>query len=805
MMESRVARLEALSKNERVVAVMKKLTEDPGAILTVEEDAALNAFKTAEQQLAAITTLAAQRAGEAQPKRQREELNFFKCDFGLAEGKLNKSLVGQRDTLVELWNKMQEIKEAVGDLKEAPAGERPTKLKKVEAAIDEEDPWEEEGDDGPEGRGADAGASGQINAHQDFWLRNICASKWTRRWVRNGFPSVWEDSKLPPPPRQLPNHPGAREHAEYMDATLAEFLAAGAAREWEGPTPPRCVLPLNVIPKQQPGKFRVLLDGRHINKFVQCPKFKYERLVDLDALMRPGELMVGIDLTNSYWQLRMHAAAQEFLGFEWRGKYYVFTVLPFGLKSAPWGFSKLMREFCAYLRHKGFRVLNYLDDFLFLLGVEQSGAERQRDALLEEFRQAGLGANLSKSQMEPVTDIRCLGFLVSSASMKFSIPEDRWTAFQTAIQAVEGKASVPARAMARVIGHAVSMQLVMGALSRLFTQACETSLRERVGWNGTVAVTAAVQEELHFWQGMAREALSAPIVRLASTVGVEIRTDASDFAWAGVMAGQAVARGYLSLAERVESSAMREMLALWYSLQALEGRLRGRRVHVLMDSTNARSIATKGSKWAHLQAVALKVFWWCKANQVQLSVAWIPREQNVVADFFSKVRESCDWQLSPDWFQRLDRRWGPHTVDRFASDHNKQLERFNSLFYCPGAEAVDCFTQHWTGENNWCNPPFALMRRLWRFMEEEQVVATVIVPVWPSAVWWPLLCPTGQWAPAVVDTVVLPSAEKLFRSGPQSANQVGAGAPKWRVMALQVSFTGDLSRRVPLPGPTLIP
>ncbi|GIL49016.1 hypothetical protein Vafri_5502 [Volvox africanus] len=143
-------------------------------------------------------------------------------------------------------------------------------------------------------------------------------------------------------------------------------------------------------------------------------------------------------------------------------------------------------------------------------------------------------------------------------------------------------------------------------------------------------------------------------------------------------------------------------------------------------------------------------------------MAWIPREQNTITDFFSKIRESCDWQLSPDWFQWLEWRWGPHTVDRFASDHNKQLERLNSLFYCPGAEAVDCFTQHWTGENNWCNPPFALIGRLGRFMEEQQVVVTVIVLVWQSAVWRPLLCPTGQWSPAVVDTMVLPSAEELF-------------------------------------------
>ena len=667
-----------------------------------------------------------------------------------------------------------------------------------------EAPWQDERSDGREGEGADAAASGQINAQQEFWLKNICASKWTRRWVRNGFPLVWEDPRNPAPRRQQSNHPGAREHEEYMDATLKEFLAAGAAREWEGPSPPRCVLPLNVIPKKQPGKFRVLLDGRHVNEFLKCPKFKYERLSDLEALMQPGEFMVGIDLTNSYWQLRMNDAAHEYLGFEWRGKYYVFTVLPFGLKSAPWGFSKIIREFCAYLRHKGFRVLNYLDDFLFLLGGDKVAAERQRDALLMEFQKAGLGVNLSKSQLDPVKQIRCLGFLVDSGSMTFTVPEDRWEAFQQAVQAIKGKATVAARLMARVIGHAVSMQLVVGSLARLFTRACEATLREKDGWDREVVVTVEAREELGFWEGMPREALAAPIARLASSSALEIRTDASDFAWAGVMKGEAVAHGYLALEERKESSAMREMLALLYTLQALEGRVRGKRVHVLTDSTNARSVATKGSKGAHLQAVALRVFWWCKANQVQLSVAWIPREQNVVADYFSKIRESCDWQLEPELFRQLDARWGPHTVDRFASDRNKLLSRFNALFYCPGAEAVDCFTQEWAGENNWCNPPFALIGRLWRFLEEQRAVATVTVPVWPSAVWWPLLCPAlGRWSPAVVGTRALPGARELLRSGPESGNQVGAGAPKWRVMALRVSFTSGWERRATLPGPSL--
>ena len=83
-------------------------------------------------------------------------------------------------------------------------------------------------------------------------------------------------------------------------------------------------------------------------------------------------------------------------------------------------------------------------------------------------------------------------------------------------------------------------------------------------------------------------------------------------------------------------------------------------------------------------------------------------------------------------------------------------------------------------------------------------MATVIVPVWPSAVWWPLLCPAlGRWSPAVVGTRALPGVRELFRSGPESGNQVGAGAPKWRVMALRVSFTSGWERRATLPGPSL--
>ena len=42
-------------------------------------------------------------------------------------------------------------------------------------------------------------------------------------------------------------------------------------------------------------------------------------------------------------------------------------------------------------------------------------------------------------------------------------------------------------------------------------------------------------------------------------------------------------------------------------------------------------------------------------------------------------------------------------MDRFASEHNAKLPRFNSRYLAYGTEAVDAFTVDWSGENNyWC-------------------------------------------------------------------------------------------------------
>ena len=68
-----------------------------------------------------------------------------------------------------------------------------------------------------------------------------------------------------------------------------------------------------------------------------------------------------------------------------------------------------------------------------------------------------------------------------------------------------------------------------------------------------------------------------------------------------------------------------------------------------------------------------------------------------------------DWSLDGAIFQQLDHKWGPHTIDRFASHYNTQLPHFNSRFWNPGTEGVDVFTCDWSKDINWLCPPVFLI------------------------------------------------------------------------------------------------
>ena len=127
--------------------------------------------------------------------------------------------------------------------------------------------------------------------------------------------------------------------------------------------------------------------------------------------------------------------------------------------------------------------------------------------------------------------------------------------------------------------------------------------------------------------------------------------------------------------------------------------------------------------------------------------------------------------INPSLFGCVDMVWGPHTLDCFASASNNQVARFHSRFLCPGTEAVDTFTVNWEGELCWLVPPLYIVCRALRHAELCTAKGTLAVPLWKSAVYWPLLCHDGvHLAPFVHGWFLQPYYEGLIESGRSGCN-----------------------------------
>jgi hypothetical protein len=92
----------------------------------------------------------------------------------------------------------------------------------------------------------------------------------------------------------------------------------------------------------QSGKKRLVVNLRHVNKFLWKQKFKHEDLRVAMALFEHGEWMFSFDLKSGYHHIDVAPHHRKYLGFAWEGKFFTFVVLPFGLSSAPYVFTKMM-------------------------------------------------------------------------------------------------------------------------------------------------------------------------------------------------------------------------------------------------------------------------------------------------------------------------------------------------------------------------------------------------------------------------------------------------------------------------------
>ena len=103
---------------------------------------------------------------------------------------------------------------------------------------------------------------------------------------------------------------------------------------------------------------------------------------------------------------------------------------------------------------------------------------------------------------------------------------------------------------------------------------------------------------------------------------------------------------------------------------------------------------------------------------------------------------------------------------------------------------MDAFTVDWHGENNWWCPPIGLIPRVIRHAQACEAQGTMILPVWPSAPFWPLICPynTGAFALFVREVRELSQVDFLFLPGLSGAVLFNGELPNFKSLSCMLRF-----------------
>ena len=569
------------------------------------------------------------------------------------------------------------------------------------------------------------------------------------RWIADGYDLDWLDG---PPERWAcyGNHTGAlepEEHLNFLRAQLPELMQMGAVRVAR--VKPWLVSPFNVVPKATKGKFRLILDLRKLNEALKNWKFKMETLKTHREIFRKGRWMVGVDLKSGYHCIGIREEDRKYFGCELDGVFYEWTALPFGLSSAPFVFTKAMRQLSRYFREEcGYDLVQYIDDWCFVFDTKRE-AELASAHVKSTFEKWGLTTCPKKSTWTPTQKMKMLGFVIDLEQGVFVVPEERRERILAQARVLaETDGRVAVREVAKFVGRVVSCGLVLGPVAVRWARALYRVIETRSSWKGTVVLSEAAKEECRFWLRWFPELDACEIHPGRVVIQCVGSSDASDFA-SGRGYDLDSADGRTRLArellegedEALESSTLRELWGIHRSLVALvkDGSFDGETIQWRMDSQAAWFILMRGSGKAKLDSVGKDIWGECVRRRIRLLPLWVPREKNKFSDLLSKIQDGSDWAVADDVFEEIDAAWGPHTVDRFASYLNKKCKRFNARWYCRDAEAVDALVQDWSGETNWVNPPFGILDRVLGHMRRGRYRGTVLVPdgrTWSSQPWF---------------------------------------------------------------------
>eukprot|EP01126_Amoeba_proteus_P046408 TRINITY_DN5249_c0_g1_i2.p1 TRINITY_DN5249_c0_g1~~TRINITY_DN5249_c0_g1_i2.p1 ORF type:complete len:670 (-),score=104.10 TRINITY_DN5249_c0_g1_i2:959-2968(-) len=592
----------------------------------------------------------------------------------------------------------------------------------------------------------------------------IGASKQVVCWLKYGL--TWEFSEPPVASRRVePEFFGEKRAA--LDLEFHRLQALGCFERLQDEEVKDAIISF-LFPVEKPGGgWRAVLDFTPCNKFTESIHFKMENIRDVRDLIQESDYMTTFDLKDAYLHLHFKKEFRKYTAFSYKGKLFKCISMMFGITHGPRWWTKVMKCVSKYLRTLGIRCIVYIDDILVFHGRDFGTAVRENKLVEELLLKLGLSINLKKSQSYPMKRLKYLGFIVDSELMKIFAPEAKIKDIKKNAKklAIQKKASV--RALASFLGKVSAVaQAVLPW--RLCTRALlldkNKMFKQCKDWETVVELSSEALVELTFWINQI-QAFNGRDIKPADPKWITI-SDSSKEGFAGanlpsqihpqedfVMFQEWSTEESLKHNNYLETISATEVVREFILKEQLTD---GILLHKSDNSVAVSYFNKQGGRVPEISRPVEKLWQLCLERGLELKAEHVPGESLLQGvDFLSRMgKKQTEWKLPSPIFQFLKRRWGPFTMDCFASQFNNQMTPFMSWWRDPKAIAWDAMTQIWPLKS-YLFPPFLLIGRILKKIQRDRLEVVLISPMWIGATWWPQMMSMAMEVPVILPAVLI--------------------------------------------------
>lgn len=492
-----------------------------------------------------------------------------------------------------------------------------------------------------------------------------------------------------------------------------------------------------LVPKPN-GDHRFILNLKRLNKYIKNIHFKMEDYRTALKLMSNNCYMATIDMKDAYFLVPIHENHKKYLKFSFNDTLYQFNCLPFGLSTAPYVFTKMLKPVMEYLRSRNMISVIYLDD-ISCIGRSYNECEENIRLTKDTLESLGFIINDKKSCFIPKTECKFLGFIFDSKNMILKLPDDKKLKIKKLLLEFKKLKSCRLRDFAKFVGTLTSACPAL-QYAWLYTKSFERHkylcLLNNNDYDQIINLPSSLDKDIKWWLNNIDNGCYP--FRF-NDFKLEIFSDASSSGWGACCNGKE-ASGYWRDDEKRLHINILELKAALFALKIFAKNMSGCEILLRIDNVTAISCINRmGSiQYPHLHKIAQSLWQWCERRKITVFASYT--KDNYEADFLSRKKfEDIEWELNSSAFRKIVAIFGKPDIDLFASRCNTKCKTYISWKHDPNAWAIDAFTVSWANMFFYAFPPFSLILKMLQKVIFDRANGVVVVPYWPTQPWYPVL------------------------------------------------------------------